>query len=72
MNEEIDPLRCLEWATAWADSCERRFGAQLCPGCVYQGRARCALADYAGRLIANRYGGTRVGVQERGTRTGDR
>ena len=70
MHDEIDALRCLEWATAWADSCERRFGASLCPGCIEQGRARCALADYAGRIIADRYGqGAAVGHDDRQART---
>ena len=58
MHEEIDALRTLDWATACAARCEDRFGAHLCEGCAGQGRARCALADLARRLVADRYGGT--------------
>ena len=56
MGDTVDALRTLDWATTWADACEQRFGARLCGACVAQGRARCALADYARHLIAQRYG----------------
>jgi hypothetical protein len=56
MADAMDGLRTLAWATAWADACEQRFGARLCRGCVGQGRVRCALADYARRVVAARYG----------------
>ena len=55
--QETVTLRTLDWATAWANACEERFGARLCRGCIGQGRVRCALADYARRVIAERYGG---------------
>ncbi len=64
-------LRTLDWATAWANACEERFGARLCRGCVAQGRVRCALADYARRVIAERYGGAPVRTDARHDREPD-
>jgi hypothetical protein len=57
MKDDTDERRALDWATLWADSCERHYGGRLCRNCIAQGRAGCALADYARRLIAERYGG---------------
>ncbi len=70
MDEPVDALRTLDWATMWADHCEQRFGNRLCDGCVAQGRARCALADYARRLIAVRYGRASAAPPSRGDDAG--